>query len=268
MLKLSTPALSGLLASVLLVTLSTNVSSATDSDISTEVRKEVERLLNDSQFMAPILERGINNFVANQQAKAEAEKQQAQAEQLKNLRPVSKNNDHIYGNPKAPATLIEYSDFECPYCKRFHFSVKEFIDKSEGKVNWVYRHYPLPFHNPGAQKEAEASECAAAQGGNEAFWKYTDLIFLRTKAGGKGFPIENLVPMADEIDLDKDAFEKCLNDGEMTARVEADLENGSASGITGTPGNVLINNDSGESIFLNGALSTQQLSASLKEILK
>lgn len=265
-LKFSRPAFSGLLATVLYVTLSSNAYSATDNEISAEVRKEVERLLNDQKFMAPIIERGIDNFIMKQQAMAEAEKQQARAAQMKNLRPVSAKYDHIYGNPKAPITLVEYSDFECPYCKRFHFSAKKFIDNSEGKVNWVYRHYPLSFHNPGAQKEAEASECAAVQGGNDAFWKYTNTVYMRTKAGGKGFPIAKLAPLAEEIGLDKAAFEKCLNSGQMAKRVKADFRNGSASGITGTPGNILINNDSGASLFLNGAVSLQKLNASVQQL--
>ena len=61
-------------------------------------------------------------------------------------------------NPDAPVTLIEYSDFECPFCKRFHDTAKRLVDASEGQVNWVYRHFPLGFHNPGAQKQAEAAE--------------------------------------------------------------------------------------------------------------
>jgi len=265
--KLFRPILSGLLTTFMLVGITTNVSSATDDQAaSAEVRKEVERLLNNDNFMAPIIERGIQNFIQKQQAAVENEKQRAQAAKMRNMRPVSVENDHIYGNPKAPITLVEYSDFECPYCKRFHFSAKEFIDKSQGRVNWVYRHYPLSFHNPGAQKEAEASECAAEQGGNDSFWQYTNLIYMRTKAGGKGFPIANLVPLAEEVGLDKDSFEKCLNSGKMAKRVSADFKNGSAAGITGTPGNILIDNQSGKALFLNGAVSLQKLNASLEQI--
>ena len=106
------------------------------------------------------------------------------AQQAKNVRPVSAERDHIYGNPDAPISLIEYSDFECPYCKRFHVTAKSVVEAFDGKVNWVYRHFPLAFHNPGAQKQAEASECASELGGNDAFWKYTDALYARTKSGG------------------------------------------------------------------------------------
>ena len=264
--KLTKPLISALLTTLLLVGLSTHASAATDKNISAEVRKEVERLLNDNKFMAPIIARGINDFIIKQQADAEAAKQRAKAEKMRNMRPVSADYDHIYGDPAAPITLVEYSDFECPYCKRFHFSAKEFIDKNAGKVNWVYRHFPLSFHNPGAQKEAEASECAALQGGNDSFWKYTNTVYMRTKAGGKGFPVAKLIPLAEELGLDGSSFEKCLNSGQMAKRVGADLSNGSASGITGTPGNILINNKTKKSLFLNGAVSIQKLNASLTQL--
>ncbi len=87
---------------------------------------------------------------------------------------------------------MEYSDFECRYCKRFHPTAKAVVQAYAGKVNWVYCHFPLGFHNPGAQKQAAASECANELGGNYAFQKYTDAIYARTRSNGKGFPVANL----------------------------------------------------------------------------
>jgi len=82
-------------------------------------------------------------------ALALSNQQRSSAAKVKNVRPVSKN-DHIYGNPGAAITLVEYSDYECPFCKRFHPTAKKLVDQSDGKVNWVYRHFPLAFHHPGA----------------------------------------------------------------------------------------------------------------------
>ena len=104
------------------------------------------------------------------------------------VRPISAARDHIAGNVDAEVSLIEYSDFECPFCKRFHGTAKQLVEAYGGRVNWVFRHFPLNFHNPAAQREAEASECAAEIGGNGAFWFYADRIYARTPLGGRGVP--------------------------------------------------------------------------------
>jgi protein-disulfide isomerase len=169
------------------------------------------------------------------------------------VRRVSAERDHIYGNPDASVSLIEYSDFECPFCKRFHPTAKKIVEAYDGEVNWVYRHFPLAFHNPGAQKQAEASECAAALGGNDAFWRYTDLIYKRTRSNGKGFPISKLVPLAKEIGLEEAEFRQCLDEGRFAERVKEDIEEGSRVGITGTPGTILLHNTTGEVIPQPGA---------------
>ena len=89
------------------------------------------------------------------------------------LPPITKN-DHIYGNSKAPVVIVEYSDFECPYCKAFHSTLKKIIDESNGDIAWVYRHFPLHTHS---FEELAAAECVAKLKGNDAFWKYGDLLF-------------------------------------------------------------------------------------------
>jgi protein-disulfide isomerase len=201
---------------------STNVDR---SAIREEIRAELRRLINEEGLLDKAIEKGINAYIAKRQAEAGADKQRQSSAMAKNVRPVS-DKDHIYGNPSAEITLIEYSDFECPFCKRFHPTAKQLVDKSSGGVNWVYRHFPLGFHNPGAQKQAEASECAAKLGGNDAFWLYTDHIYARTRSNGNGFPVENLVPLAKEIGLDGGQFRRCLESGEMTAKVKADYQMG------------------------------------------
>lgn len=88
--------------------------------------------------------------------------------------PAVTNDDHIRGNKDARIKLVEYSDFECPFCQRFHPTMQQVMDKYGDQVAWVYRHFPLSFH-PEAQKAAEASECVAANGGD--FWDYADTLF-------------------------------------------------------------------------------------------
>ena len=140
------------------------------------VQIELERLMNSEGVFDDAVERGIENFIRKQKLAAQQAKTKKQQEQTKNLRPVDKDRDHIFGDINAPITLIEYSDFECPFCKRFHPTVENLIANNQGKVRWVYRHFPLGFHNPGAQKQAEASECIGQIGGVETFWQYIDTL--------------------------------------------------------------------------------------------
>lgn len=91
------------------------------------------------------------------------------------FRPISAS-DHILGNPNARIIILEYSDLECPFCKVFHATMHRVI-KENADIAWVYRHYPIAQLHSKAFREAEATECAWEQGGNETFWKYTDKLF-------------------------------------------------------------------------------------------
>ena len=232
--------------------------------------KVLQNLLRD-EVLDEAISRGIQRYIQRQRkAQAEAQKsgQNRSASKAKNVRPVSPARDHIYGNPDAIVSLIEYSDFECPFCKRFHLTAKRIVDTYAGKVNWVYRHFPLEFHNPGAQSQAEASECAASLGGNDAFWKYADAIYKRTQSNGNGFPVSALVPLAVEMGLNETDFRDCLESGKTKARVLEDSEEGVQIGITGTPGNILLNNRSGDVILRPGAVPFKSLQQSVDRLLK
>ena len=221
----------------------------------------------DEKFLAKKIEEGIEKFLEKQR-KAQVNRERDAQKRAKNIRRVSKTRDHIFGNIDAEISLIEYSDFECPFCKRFHKTPKKIVKAYGGKVNWVYRHFPLNFHNPGAQKQAEASECATELGGNESFWKYTDLIYERTKSNGRGFPIENLVPLAEEIGLDKEPFQTCLNSEKYKDLVQEDLREGSQSGASGTPGNILLHNKTGAVVIKSGALPFEAFKIEIDRMLQ
>jgi protein-disulfide isomerase len=227
--------------------------------------------LRDSDFLNEQIERGIRRYVDKQreaQAVTRARQQREQASAAKNVRRVSVEQDHIYGNPDAEISLIEYSDFECPFCKKFHATAKRLVEKYDGKVNWVYRHFPLSFHNPGAAKQAVASECAGELGGNDLFWKYADAIYARTRSGGTGFPESRLVPLAEELGLDGAQFKDCLVSGRHMARIQADLTEGRQIGITGTPGNILLNNRTGEVRVQPGAVPISAMMAAVRQLLQ
>lgn len=101
----------------------------------------------------------------------------------KTIDPVS-SDEHIWGDANASIVIVEYSDLECPFCKAFHTTLLEVV-KNNPDVAWVYRHYPIPQLHPKAFHEAEATECAWAQGGNVAFWKYTNKIFEITPSNNR-----------------------------------------------------------------------------------
>lgn len=233
-----------------------DLTAAESEALKARIKQEIlEELLQGGQ-LDPAIDAGITRYVDKQRrerARAEARERQGNVALAKNVRKVSPERDHIYGNPEAVVSLIEYSDFECPFCKHFHKTAKEIVDSYDGKVNWVYRHFPLAFHNPGAQLQAEASECAAALGGNEAFWKFTDTIYERTTSNGKGFPAADLVPLAREVGIDGDAFQQCLTERRYADRVKEDYEEGVSVGIRGTPGNILLNNETGSVTPRSGA---------------
>lgn len=227
-----------------------------------QISEEVIRRLIEDGSLDEQIERGIERYIDKQrqaQSIAEEQARSRSSELAKSVRPVSPERDHIYGNPDAPVSLIEYSDFECPFCKRFHPNPKKLVDDSDGQVNWIYRHFPLEFHNPLAQLEAEASECASEQGGNDAFWQYADLIYERTSSNGNGLSPDALVPFAQEIGLDAETFEACLESGRMAARVEEDVADGVEAGVSGTPGNIIINNETGNAVPAAGALPVETL---------
>lgn len=157
---------------------------------------------------------------------------------INNIKPVTQE-DHIRGNPQAPVKIVEFSDLECPYCKRFHTTMKQILTTYKDKVAWVYRHFPLDSLHPKARKEAEATECAAELGGNEKFWEYVDRIFEITPSNN-GLDLDKLPQIAEEIGLDRVKFESCLNSGKYASKIAQHLADAVNSGAKGTPFNIVI----------------------------
>lgn len=174
--------------------------------------------------------------------------------------------EHWRGDQNARYVWVEYSDYECPFCKKIHPDMLKLMDENKDKVAWVYRHYPLSFH-PNAQKEAEATECATEQGGNDAFWKYTDKVFERTTSNGTGFALTNLGPLAAELSLDQSKFQLCLDSGKYTKKVQDQFKEGSASGVQATPTGVIYDLKTGKTLVVEGAMPFENLKQSLTDFL-
>ena len=181
---------------------------------------------------------------------------QTRSEAAGAVKPVD-GEDHILGDPGASVKLVEFSDFECPFCKRVHSTLKRIMAEfgETGKVAWVYRHFPLDSLHKKARKEAQASECANELGGNDAFWAYTDRLFEITPSNDR-LDLSLLPKIAEEIGLDRDTFEACLagdaRGGKYADHIESDVQDAVASGGTGTPYIVVIA-PNGETFPINGA---------------
>ncbi|NCN03702.1 MAG: thioredoxin domain-containing protein [Candidatus Pacebacteria bacterium] len=186
------------------------------------------------------------------------------ASQLGKMPKLTKN-EHIRGNEKAKVVLVEYSDFECPFCARFHPTMQQVVEEMGDKVAWVYRHYPLSFH-PNAQKSAEGSECVAKLGGNDAFWKYADALADVTSADGKLSP-DAILEAAATAGVDPSAFKSCLDSDEMAQIVKDQTNAGGAAGITGTPGTIIVV-DGEPKELIPGALPYESVKTTIEKYLK
>lgn len=181
-------------------------------------------------------------FVGGSSERVAADAQPAQAAPSQPTQPSAPSidmdslidDDHVKGDPDAPVTIVEWSDFECPFCARFYRDTlsqieSEYIDT--GKVKLVYRDFPLGFHAQ-AQKSAEAAECAGEQ---NKYWEMHDLLFENGVAGG----VDSFKQFAADIGLNTAEFNECLDSGAMAAETAKDMRDGQAVGITGTPGFII-----------------------------
>lgn len=193
---------------------------------SISLSKAGDAKLGDTAFMAKV-EKGIESYI---------EKQMVQdATGGKDAKPVtvSIDDDPMKGDESATVTIVEFSDFECPYCARFYKDtykklVSEYVNK--GKVKFVYRDFPLSFHN-NAKTASIAANCAKEQGGDTAYFKYHDKLYENQSSLG----VVNFKKWAKEFNLDSVKFDKCLNDKKQAAEVDKDFKDGQSYGVSGTP---------------------------------
>ncbi len=183
--------------------------------------------------------------------------------------PEVTESDHIIGNPNADIIVVEYSDLECPFCKRFHVTMKQIIDEygKDGKVAWVYRHFPLQsLHPRNAQRASVASECAWELGGNDGFWGFVDRYYELTPSNDQT-DFETVVPkIVEELGLDKSKFDSCLSENRYDEKVTNDFNGAVASGGRGTPYNVLISKN-GNQAKVPGAQPIEAMRGIINSIL-
>lgn len=172
--------------------------------------------------------------------------------------PVVSNDDHVRGDNNAPITIIEYSDFECPFCGNFHPTMQQVMANYSGKVRWVYRHFPLSFH-PQAQPAANAAECAAEQ---DKFWEYADELFANQSSLGDDY----FKQLAGKLGLNVANWESCYTGSKYDNKIVTQSQEGASAGVTGTPGSFIIDKD-GNAIPIKGALPYSSVSAAIDQLL-
>lgn len=156
------------------------------------------------------------------------------------IRPVD-STDYIKGNPNAPILIVEYSDYDCPFCKQFHETMTRIMDEYGvgGRVAWVYRQFPLTQLHPNADRISQAALCVGELGGNDAFWKYTDKIFAERNLN-EPTDVSQLPGYAEEVGVTKDSLLACLESGKHAETIVNSLKDGAQAGIQGTPQSYVI----------------------------
>jgi protein-disulfide isomerase len=169
--------------------------------------------------------------------------------------PLPTPSDHIVGSPGAPIVLVEYSDFQCPFCSMIYPTLKQIVSESNGQVSWVMRAYPLYQIHPNALPAANAAECIADQLGNDGFWKFADAVFADQSKLSSTYYSQ----VAGLFGANTAAFDACVSSKKFGAKIDKETADAENSGGNGTPYTVVINTKTGKQYPISGALPYAQI---------
>ncbi len=156
--------------------------------------------------------------------------------------------DYRYGSANAEVVLIEYSDFQCPYCTMVHTTLKGLVDSSNGKVAWIMRNLPLTQIHPQANPAANAAECIGEQLGSAGWWRYADAVFANPDKLSAQYSAE----LAKQFGADTAKYNACVSSGKYQAKIDAQTADVRASGGNGTPFTVVYGK--GKQVPVSGAV--------------
>ncbi len=230
-----------------------------DAAASTQKFAIAEKLWSEADKDLPELQ-----VVRQKLASTQSQLSQTRQQYLKNLRErpgtsaartskveVTYDPARLRGSPQAPVMIVEFSDFQCPFCRKVQTTLKTLLAKYQGRVSLAYRDFPLRGMHGQAELAAESSRCAGEQG---RFWEYHDLLFANPDKLNR----DGLTGLARSLKLDEKQFDSCLSSGKYRKQVEQDLQDGIRAGVQGTPG-----------IFINGVpLSGAQPEAAFERIIQ
>ena len=161
--------------------------------------------------------------------------------------------------PTEEIVMVEYSDTECPFCKNFHATMEQAVTGGNGRIAWVYKHFPLSFH-PNAQKEAESIECVREFEGDVKAFQYMDGIFAVTPSNNK-LPKEALFEITDAMKLHTKKIRECTDSGKYAQKVKDQIAEGEKNGVQGTPFTFVTQNKNGVATQLGTVNGAQPLEA-------
>ncbi len=214
------------------------ISEPTDAEVEGYYLAQKNQLNQPFQEVKLQLQEALKLLKVQQARQDYADSLRAKAKVAVLLRPpkveVGYDPARVKGNRKASVTIVEFSDFQCPYCKKAEATLKHLLAKYNGRVKLAYRDFPLRALHPQAQMAAEAARCAGEQG---KFWEFHDALYAdQSKLDEPG-----LAEHARSLGLDEKSFQSCLEAGKFKAQIEQDVQEGSKAGVAGTP-----------SFFING----------------
>jgi protein-disulfide isomerase len=182
-------------------------------------------------------------------------------------RPYDPAVDHILGNPQAQVKVVEYMDLECPHCKAFQTTLHQVMEHygAAGQVAWVSRPFPLASIHSKAPQEAQAAECAAEQGGDTAYFKFTDKLFEVTPSNN-GLDLTQLPVIAGQVGLNVDQFNSCLSSNKYAQKVSDSYTEAIKLGAQGTPFTLIMVGD--QAVVLNGNQPYDSMVAAIDAVLQ
>jgi len=213
-----------------------------------------------SIIIAGVIIAGAIVFVNLHPAPA-ADAQQGTAQVATTNVPAPNASDHIRGSLTAPIVLVEYSDFQCPYCQMIYPTLKQITSESNGQIAWVMREYPLYQIHPNALPAANAAECINDQLGGDAFWQYADTIFANQSKMGDAYNAQ----IAQLLGANMTAYNACVSAEKFSSRITQDTTDAQNAGGNGTPFTVVINTKTGKQYPIAGALPYAQIMAVINQ---
>ncbi|MEI6400026.1 MAG: thioredoxin domain-containing protein [bacterium] len=179
-----------------------------------------------------------------------------------------RSDDYANGiTASAQVTIIEYSDLECPFCRLFHGTLMQAMQKYPGKIVWVYRNYPIESLHKKTRFETNALECIGGIGGNTAYWNALNEIMATTKSND-GLDLSTIPTIAKNAGVSQTDFEQCMTNKTYDAKIMAQVAEVQALGVQGTPFSIVINNATGETTPIMGYQKFEKFDETLQKIIK